>query len=101
MKSLLLAASLVLVAGCGDDDPGRCMVLTATGVEPERTATFGYAAPEFTPYEAGGAYPIIMGMQGGYMVVPIIRVPADAVDPSAHRPEDVLAVHQALERLAK
>ena len=62
MKSLLLA--LALVAGCGDDDTGRCMVLTPTGVEPERTATFGYAAPEFTPYEAGGAYPIIMGMQG-------------------------------------
>ena len=29
------------------------------------------------------------------------EIPEDAVDPTAHRPEDVLAVHQALERLAK
>ncbi len=30
-----------------------------------------------------------------------VELPEDAVDPSAHRPEDVLAVHEALERLAK
>ena len=29
------------------------------------------------------------------------EIPEDAVDPTAHRPEDVLAVHQALDRLAK
>ncbi len=29
------------------------------------------------------------------------EIPEDAVDPIAHRPEDVLAVHQAMKRLAK
>ncbi len=28
-------------------------------------------------------------------------IPAEVADPGAHRPEDVLAVHQALDRLAK
>jgi len=32
---------------------------------------------------------------------PNATVPEDAIDPSAHRPEDVLAVHEALARLAK
>lgn len=30
-----------------------------------------------------------------------VEIPEDAADPTTHRPEDVLAVHEALERLAK
>lgn len=32
---------------------------------------------------------------------PSTEIPENAADPSAHKPEDVLAVHEALERLAK
>ncbi len=32
---------------------------------------------------------------------PVAELPDDAVDPTSHRPEDVLAVHEALDRLAK
>ncbi len=32
---------------------------------------------------------------------PVTELPDDAVDPTSHRPEDVLAVHEALDRLAK
>lgn len=32
---------------------------------------------------------------------PVAELPEDAVDPTSHRPEDVLAVHEALDRLAE
>lgn len=81
-RLLVSLCAFAFLLGCGDDDVSRCMVLTATGTEPSREAIFGYVEPGFTPYEEGGAYPIIMGMQGGYMTVPMIRIPAEAVDPA-------------------
>ncbi len=32
---------------------------------------------------------------------PVAELPEDTVDPTSHRPEDVLAVHEALDRLAE
>lgn len=57
------------------------MVLTPTGDEPVRGAAFGTLEPEFTPYPEGGAAPIVMGLQGGFMVVPTIRIQAEPDDP--------------------
>lgn len=79
---------LVLVFGCGDDDvPPGCEFPTMAGPD-NREVVIGTlrSGPEpigerFTEWLDGEDQPLVFGFQGGYMVVPTVRISAMPEDP--------------------
>ena len=77
-------ALFVLVVACGliACGPGPVDICTDPAPGPMRTAVIGTYVDggDFVPYVNGGETPLVFGFQGGYMVTPAIRIPAEASD---------------------
>lgn len=87
MRFVLLA--LVLALSCGDDSPppSGCEFPTMVGPD-DREVVIGTlrSGPEpiaerFTEWIDGEDQPLVFGFQGGYMVVPTVRISAMPEDP--------------------
>lgn len=86
----LVALALVCAFACGDDDgppPSECEFPMMFGAD-DREVVIGTlrSGPEpigerFTPWEDGGTQNLVFGFQGGYMVVPTVRISALPDDP--------------------
>ena len=74
--------TLLMLVACG---PGPVDVCEDPSPGPVRAAVVGTQGPNdsFVPYVDGGETPLIFGLQGGYMVTPIIRIPVEAGDDPA------------------
>ncbi len=76
LRPIFLVGLLVSGLACGDDG-GQCMPVQASG-QPMRDFEVGeYDGDTFAPYEDGSTQTFVRGLQGGYMVVPTIRIPAE------------------------
>lgn len=73
--------AILLLVACG---PGPVDVCEDLSPGAARAAEIGtYEDGEFVAYVDGGETPLVFGFQGGYMVTPVIRIPAEADDDPA------------------
>lgn len=94
MYESTMRALLAVIVGCGgfgcadDDAPptGACQVAMTRAPRSTRELTIGASqtnppSEAFAAWEEGSSQQLIFGFQGGYMLVPQLRVPAEADDP--------------------
>ena len=84
--SLVVLALATFAAGCGGDDEQTCSTDLLEGGDdvPDalRVGLGGAGAGEFAPIASGDAVELDMGTQGGWMVQPVARIDAEAIDTS-------------------
>ena len=87
---ILLLASLLCGCGSGCDPPGQpapeaCDRFAAADagwgvLEPREVVMGSGAGDAFVPYVADGDVELVSGGQGAFMIVPVVRAPADGVE---------------------
>lgn len=84
----IAALLVVILGGCGDDDPGRCSRISVGDQPDDRAVVLGTLRPgsepieeRFSPWTDGSAQPLVFGFQGGWMLQPTVRVSALPDDP--------------------
>ena len=76
MKRFLLMLALV---ACGDDSAASCPSDASLDGAMRSVEVGSGSGSGFSSYVDGSDQPIVMGLQGGYMVVPVIRIPVVAM----------------------
>ena len=76
MKRLAL---LLLVSACGGEPVDVCAEMSPGPVRAAEIGTYDDNG-NFVAYVDGDEASLILGLQGGYMVTPVIRIPAEADD---------------------
>lgn len=71
--------ALVFLVACGPMPVEVCEGLTGGAARRAEIGTYDENG-DFLTYVDGGETPLIFGLQGGYMVTPVVRIPAEASD---------------------